>query len=124
MLNTFAVFARAVTLLMTIVGSWLLTSASWNGWWSINTRTQLSGVRSASRPTFVNVCMMHSFLLFSVSFSRSPLNGVHKRVEGGDPTIIRCDQHIDASNLPRLAGRTKAPRQASDTTVCISIRQL
>ena len=55
---------------------------------------------------------------------RSPLNCVHERVEGGDPAIIRCDQHIDTSDLPWLAGRTEAPRQASDTTVCISIRQL
>src|SRR5579863_7359507 len=55
---------------------------------------------------------------------RSPLNCVHKGVESGDPTIIRCDQHIDTSDLPRLAGRTEAPRQASDTTICISIRQL
>src|SRR5579863_3335233 len=55
---------------------------------------------------------------------RSPLNCVHKCVEGGDPTIIRRDQHIDTRDLPRLAGRTEAPRQASDTTVCTSIRQL
>ncbi len=49
----FAVMARPMALLITIVGSWLLTFASWNGWWSIITTTQLSGVRSASSPTFV-----------------------------------------------------------------------
>src|SRR5580693_2331298 len=109
MLNVFAVFARAVTLFMTIVGSWLLTFASWNGWWSIRRTAQFSGVRSASSPTFVNVCMMHPFYCFRMSFSfdsisqrRSPLNCVHKRVDGGDPTIIRCHQYIDTSDLPRL----------------------
>src|SRR6266403_2575029 len=57
----FAVFARPVTLFMTIVGSWLLTFASWNGWWSISTRTQLSGVSSASNPTLGDASMMWPF---------------------------------------------------------------
>src|SRR5258707_15396679 len=30
--NAFAVLARAVTLLITNVGSWLLTLANWDGW--------------------------------------------------------------------------------------------
>src|SRR5580700_8944241 len=61
----FAVMARPMVLLMTIVGSWLLTFASWNGWWSISTTTQLSGVRSASRPTFVNACILQFLLRIS-----------------------------------------------------------
>src|SRR6266852_5296650 len=61
----FAVMARPMALLMTIVGSWLLTFASWNGWWSISTTTQLSGVRSASSPTFVNACILR--FLFRIS---------------------------------------------------------
>jgi hypothetical protein len=54
---------------------------------------------------------------------RSPLNCVHERVDGDDPTVIRCHQHVDTSDLPRLARRTEAPPEASDTAVCVAIRQ-
>src|SRR5579862_3214743 len=59
---TFAVLARAVTLLITSVGSWLFTFANWKGWWSMSSNTQFSGVRRASKPTFVNVCMMFLYM--------------------------------------------------------------
>src|SRR5258708_17602811 len=57
----FAVMARPMALLITIVGSWLLTFAIWNGWWSIITTTQLSGVSSASSPTLGEASMIWSF---------------------------------------------------------------
>src|SRR5882724_3568926 len=80
----------------------------------------LSGPNWAGLRRLVFACC---FQLTPSPKERSLLNCVRKRVQGGDPTIVRCDQHIDASNLPRLAGRTEAPRQASDTTVYISSRQ-
>src|SRR6476660_2048618 len=45
-----AVFASAMTLFTIIVGSWLCRLANWNGWWSISTSTDSSGVSRALRP--------------------------------------------------------------------------
>src|SRR4029077_19715450 len=78
----------------------------------------------ASRPTFVNICIVYSFLQLVLLGQRSTLSSVYERVEGGDPTIVRRDQDIDTSHLSWLAWGTEAPREASHTTVCISIRQL
>ena len=52
---------------------------------------------------------------------RSSLDCVGKGVEGGDPTVIRCDKHIDTSDFPGLAGRAEAPRQASDAAIYICV---
>jgi hypothetical protein len=49
-LKAFAAFARPTTLLTTVWLSWLRSPANWNGWWSIRSSTQFSGVNSAFRP--------------------------------------------------------------------------